>query len=47
MNDFRTYAMNIVALAISMSSINAFLQSVSLILAIIFTAISIYNKIKK
>jgi len=47
MNDLKTYGMNIVALALSVTSINAILQTVSLILAIIFTAISIYNKIKK
>ena len=47
MNDLKTYALNIIALAISITSINAILQSISLILAIAFTGISIYNKIKK
>jgi hypothetical protein len=47
MNDLKIYAMNGVALAISITSINPLLQTVSLLMAICYTGISIYKKLKK
>tara|TARA_R110000803_G_scaffold33469_1_gene73289 strand:- start:556 stop:699 length:144 start_codon:yes stop_codon:yes gene_type:complete len=47
MQDLKIYATNIIALGLSISEANPLLQSVSLILAIGYTSISIYKKLKK
>jgi len=46
LEDLKIYGFNAIALAFSVSSINPFLQAVSLLLAIGYTVISIYKKIK-
>lgn len=46
MNDLKIYAANVIALAFSVSSINPYLQAISLLLAIAYTIISIYTKLK-
>ena len=46
MEDLKIAATNLFALGISVSEANPILQSVSLCLAIIYTAISIYKKLK-
>jgi hypothetical protein len=46
MEDLKIAATNLFALGISVSEANPILQSVSLCLAIIYTAISIYKKVK-
>lgn len=46
MNDLKIYAANVIALAFSVSSINPYLQAISLLLAIAYTVISIYTKLK-
>jgi hypothetical protein len=46
MEDLKIYTANIIALAFSVSAINPYLQAISLILAIAYTVISIYTKIK-
>jgi hypothetical protein len=45
MEDLKIYGANLIALAFSISSINPFLQAISLLLAIIYTLISINKKI--
>jgi len=47
MNDLKIYAMNGIALAISITSINPLLQTISLLMAIFYTGINIYKKFKK
>jgi hypothetical protein len=46
MEELKTYGLNIVALAFSVTAINPYLQMVSLLLAIGYTVISISKKIK-
>jgi len=47
MNDIKIYALNIAALLVSsVSVINPYLQTASLLLAIIYTIIQIYHKLK-
>jgi hypothetical protein len=46
MEDLKIYGLNAVALAFSISSINPILQAVSLLLAIVYTIISISKKLK-
>ena len=46
MEDLKIYGVNLIALAFSVSAINPFLQAISLLLAISYTIISIYKKIK-
>jgi hypothetical protein len=46
MENLKIYAFNGIALAISVTAINPILQTVSLIMAICYTGISIYKKIK-
>jgi len=46
MEQLKIYFFNGIALAISVTSINPLLQTVSLVLAILYTGISIYKKIK-
>jgi len=46
MEDLRIYGFNAIALAFSVSSINPYLQFLSLVLAIGYTVISIYKKIR-
>lgn len=46
MNDLKIYGINLGALLFSsVSGINPYLQTISLVLAIIYTAIQIYKKI--
>ena len=47
MEDLKIYGVNLIALAFSISAINPFLQAISLLLAIVYTIISIANKIQK
>jgi uncharacterized integral membrane protein len=47
MEDLKIYGANLIALAFSVSSINPYLQAISLLLAIAYTIISISNKIQK
>jgi hypothetical protein len=45
--DIKTYGLNIVALYVSvLDGINPYLQAVSLVLAIVYTTIQIYQKLK-
>ncbi len=46
MEDLKIYATNLIALAFSVTAINPFLQAISLLLAIAYTIISIYKKLK-
>ena len=46
MEDLRIGFVNFFALGISISEANPILQSVSLVLAVVYTSISIYKKIK-
>tara|TARA_R110002020_G_scaffold43411_1_gene126181 strand:- start:57 stop:197 length:141 start_codon:yes stop_codon:yes gene_type:complete len=46
MEDLKIGFVNFFALGISISQANPMLQSVSLILAVVYTSISIYKKIK-
>ena len=46
MEDLKIYGINLIALAFSVSAINPFLQAISLLLAISYTIISIYKKVK-
>jgi len=46
MEDLKIGFVNFFALGISISEANPMLQSVSLILAVVYTSISIYKKIK-
>lgn len=46
MEDLKIYSLTAVALAFSISSINPILQAVSLLLAIVYTIISISKKLK-
>lgn len=45
MNDLKLYILNVFALLVSLTEIEPFLQVVSLILAIIYTLISIHKKL--
>jgi len=47
MEDLKIYGFNAIALAFSVSTINPFLQAISLLLAIGYTIISISKKLKK
>jgi len=47
MEDLKIYGANLIALAFSVSAINPYLQAVSLLLAIVYTIISINNKLQK
>tara|TARA_S200002703_G_scaffold3696_1_gene5224 strand:- start:8020 stop:8163 length:144 start_codon:yes stop_codon:yes gene_type:complete len=47
MENLKIYLLNGTALAISISEINPILQTISLLLAIGYTIISIYKKLKK
>jgi len=47
MQDLKIGLINISALALSISEANPILQTISLSLAIIFTLLSIYKKIRK
>jgi len=46
MNDLKIYGFNAIALAISITEINPYLQTISLLLAIGYTVISISKKLK-
>jgi hypothetical protein len=46
MEDLKIYMANAIALAFSVSTINPFLQAISLLLAIAYTIISIAKKLK-
>lgn len=46
MEDLKIYGANLIALAFSVTAINPYLQAISLLLAIAYTVISIYTKIK-
>jgi len=46
MTDLKIYGANLIALVLSVSEIEPLLQLVSLSLAIIYTLISIYKKLK-
>ena len=46
MEDLKIYGANLIALAFSVSAINPYLQAISLLLAIAYTVISIYTKMK-
>jgi hypothetical protein len=46
MEDLKIYGFNAIALAISITEINPYLQTISLLLAIGYTIISISKKIK-
>ena len=46
MNDLKIYGANFIALAFSVTAINPYLQAISLLLAIAYTVISIYTKLK-
>lgn len=46
MNDLKIYTANVIALAFSVTAINPYLQAISLLLAILYTLISIYTKLK-
>lgn len=46
MNDLKIYTANAIALAFSVTTINPYLQAISLLLAIVYTVISIYSKLK-
>jgi hypothetical protein len=45
MENLKIYTLNGVALLFSMSQINPYLQTISLLLAIVYTAIQIYKKL--
>tara|TARA_B110000483_G_scaffold45855_1_gene57234 strand:+ start:694 stop:846 length:153 start_codon:yes stop_codon:yes gene_type:complete len=47
MEDLKIYGLNIAALAFSLSEINPVLQTISLLLAIVYTAIQIVKRMKK
>jgi hypothetical protein len=47
MEDLKIAITNLLALGFSISDANPYLQSISLILAIVYTTLSIYKKIKK
>ena len=46
MEQLKIYGFNAIALAISITEINPYLQTISLCLAIGYTVISIYKKVK-
>lgn len=46
MTDFKIYGANLIALVLSVTEVEPLLQLVSLSLAIIYTLISIYKKLK-
>jgi len=46
MEQFKIYGFNAIALAISITEINPYLQTISLVLAIGYTVISISKKLK-
>jgi hypothetical protein len=46
MEQLKIYFLNAVALAISITEVNPYLQTISLVLAIAYTAIQITKKIK-
>jgi len=46
MEQLKIYLLNAVALAISITEANPYLQTISLLLAIGYTIISIYKKVK-
>ena len=46
MEDLKIYGVNLIAIAFSISAINPFLQAISLLLAITYTIIIIYKKLK-
>jgi hypothetical protein len=45
--DLKIYTFNGIALAFSISEINPYLQTISLVLAITYTAVQIIKKLKK
>ena len=47
MEQLKIYLLNAVALAISVTEINPYLQTISLILAIVYTFVQIIRKVKK
>ena len=47
MEDLKIAITNLLALGFSISDANPYLQSISLTLAIVYTMISIYKKVKK
>jgi hypothetical protein len=46
MEHLKIYFLNIIALTISVIELNAYLQAISLIFAIVYTGVQIYKKLK-